>query len=82
MAKMVLADGTLKRIHVNQHIIRSNSKNDCSEPVYTIKNRGKTFSARDVIVHGELKFVYSPDKPLSCGAKCWGETKSKVTIST
>jgi len=26
------------------------------------------------------KLVYSPDKPLSCGAKVWIETDSEITI--
>jgi len=29
---------------------------------------------------GPAKVIYSPDKPLSCGAKVWIETESEVKI--
>ena len=82
MPKVVLVQGNLKRIHVNQHVIRSNSKNDESEPVYTVKCSGSTYKARDVSFEGRIDFVYRPEKPLSCGAKCWGETKDRVELFT
>ena len=72
-------------IHVNQHIIRSNKKNGTSEPVVTIKS-GKSnnyASEADIVSEsGELlaKVVYSPCKPLSCGAQVWIETYNKVII--
>jgi hypothetical protein len=31
-----------------------------------------------VHILGECKVVYSPDKPLSCGAKVWIETDAEV----
>ena len=34
----------------------------------------------EVTVNGPCKVVYSPDKPLSCGAKVWIETESGVTV--
>ena len=33
-----------------------------------------------VLIKGESTVVYSPDKPLSCGAKAWIETNGKVGI--
>ena len=82
MEKVVLDKGNLKRIHVNQHIIRSNHKNGKNEPVYTVKHCKTTFKAYSVRVNGDLEFVYRPDKPLPCGAKCWGETTSEVILTT
>ena len=32
----------------------------------------------EVDILGESKVIYSPDKPLSCGARCWIETKGDV----
>jgi len=29
-------------------------------------------------VLGEMELVYRPDKPLSCGAKVWIETRGEV----
>jgi len=33
-----------------------------------------------VQILGESKVVYSPDKPLSCGAKVWIETDAEVIV--
>jgi hypothetical protein len=67
-------------IHVNQHVIRSNAKSGMREPVLTVKNYKNNQYAHEVVIHGESKIVYSPDKPLSCGAKVWIETQSKVEL--
>ncbi len=67
----------ITRIHVNQHIIKSNQKHGENEPVLTIKSKGKTFTAYKVQIYGPSEVVYSPAKPLSCGARCWIETKAE-----
>jgi hypothetical protein len=67
-------------IHVNQHIIKSNRKNEESEPVLTVKTYKSNTYANEVIIHGPSRIVYSPDKPLSCGARVWLETESPVEI--
>ena len=36
--------------------------------------------AHEVYVDGPCKIVYSPDKPLSCGAKVWIETQDEVRV--
>ena len=82
MPKVVLVEGNLKRIHVNQHIIKSNQKNEEKNPVYTIKCNGSVYRAKDLTVSGDLDFVYRPEKPLSCGARCWGETRGRVILKT
>lgn len=59
-------------IHVNQHFIKHNAKNpDNLKPVLTIKQGRKNTYANEVEIIGPAKVVYSPDKPLSCGAKVW-----------
>jgi hypothetical protein len=65
-------------IHVNQHVIKRNSKTGEREPVLTVKQGRKNTYAHEVSIHGPSKVVYSPDKPLSCGAKVWIETESEV----
>jgi hypothetical protein len=65
------------RIHVNQHIIKRNAKTGEREPVLTCKT---SKSNNEVAIKGDSKVVYSPDKPLSCGAKVWIETNGEVTI--
>jgi hypothetical protein len=68
----------LKRIHINQHIIRSNNKNGERKPVITVKAGKENVYCDRVIVDGITEIVYSPDKPLSCGAKVWIETTDIV----
>ena len=67
-------------IHVNQHVIKSNRKNGSQDPVLTIKTYKENKYAHEVEINGPSKVVYSPDKPLSCGAHVWIETQSEVTI--
>ena len=66
------------RIHVNQHKIRSNIKHNLKEPVITVKTSKSNTYAHEVNIKGPSKVIYSPDKPLSCGAKVWIETESEV----
>ena len=72
-------------IHVNQHIIKSNSKYGETNPVITCK----TYKSNDYAKEVELldnnrnvvaKVIYSPDKPLACGAKVWIETLNQINI--
>tara|TARA_R110001583_G_scaffold9651_17_gene45570 strand:+ start:8783 stop:8923 length:141 start_codon:yes stop_codon:yes gene_type:complete len=35
----------------------------------------------DVQILGKSRVVYSPNKPLSCGAKVWIETEAPVVIN-
>jgi hypothetical protein len=69
-----------KRIHINQHKIRANKKHGTNEPVITVKTYKSNDYGHEVLIHGESKVVYSPNKPLPCGARVWVETESKVTI--
>lgn len=68
-------------IHVNQHVIKSNRKNSVQEPVLTIKTYKDNKYAHEIEILGPSKIVYSPDKPLSCGAHVWIETNSEVVIT-
>ncbi|RJR10253.1 hypothetical protein C4588_03565 [Candidatus Parcubacteria bacterium] len=67
-------------LHVNQHHIKFNAKNEVKKPVFTIKQGKKTYYAEEVEIHGPSKLIYSPEKPLSCGAKVWVVTESEVTM--
>ena len=67
-------------IHVNQHVIKANKKNDTADPVLTIKKYKSNTYAHAVDIKGPSKVVYSPDKPLSCGAYVWIETHAEVEI--
>ena len=68
-------------IHVNQHVIRANIKSDQQEPPLTVKTyKDNTYASEAVIYDkdGEVaaKVIYSPEKPLSCGARVWIETQN------
>jgi len=67
-------------VHVNQHIIKSNYKNKERKPVLTVKTYKDNVYASEVIIKGDSKIVYSPDKPLPCGAKVWIETEAQVEV--
>lgn len=76
----------LQRIHVNQHVIRSNRKNGETKPPLTVKNyKANTYGSK-VEVLGEngdvvCEVVYTPNKPLSCGAEVYVQTKNEVRVS-
>ncbi len=75
----------LTRIHVNQHQIRRNGKMGTRAPVLTCKTYKSNVYAHEVIIldkDGEetARVAYRPDKPLSCGARVWVETRAEVVI--
>ena len=74
---MRLPAGTIKRIHVNQFDIRKSE----AEPL-RVKTSKENLPADTVEILGPSKVVYRPDKPLSCGAKCWVETRSEVLVGS
>jgi hypothetical protein len=69
------------RIHVNQHNIKANNKG-ADLPVITVKDyrQNRKVNEACIVKDGEVlaRVVYSPDKPLSCGAKGWIETDLEV----
>lgn len=67
-------------IHVNQHVIKANRKNGVQDAVLTVKTYKSNTYAKEVVIHGASRVVYSPDKPLSCGAHVWIETESDVEV--
>lgn len=69
-----------KRIHVNMHVIRRNNKTGEREPPIAVKTSKSNDYANEVEILGDSKVVYSPDKPLSCGARLWIETDAEVVL--
>jgi hypothetical protein len=67
-------------VHVNQHVVKSNAKTGATEPVLTVKTYKSNTYAHEVEILGNSRVVYSPDKPLSCGARVWIETDAQVNI--
>ena len=74
-------------IHVNQHNIKANAKDNGGRPVLTCKTYKDTDYAHQAIIYGQdgkeaARVIYSPDKPLSCGARVWIETTNKVDTTS
>ena len=68
----------IKRIHINMHNIRYNKKNNAKKPVITVKTSKENIYGHRVKILGGSDVIYSPDKPLSCGARVWIETDAKL----
>ena len=75
-----MSKGRIKRIHVNQHMIRSNRTKGENEPVVTVQMSDRVVRGHRVTFGGRGQVVYSPKKPLRCGATVWVETRGPVTI--
>jgi len=71
----------LKRIHVNQHVIRRNTKTGERAAPLTVKTSRGNVHAHAVEIEGACKVVYSAERPLSCGARVWIETRAVVVVS-
>jgi len=63
------------KIHVNQHVIRANKKDGRNHPPITIKTYKSNEYVFSVKINGPSRMVYSPDRPLSCGAHIWIEAE-------
>ena len=61
------------KIHINQHVIRANRNKGENNPCITVKTYKSNTYCHEVTIDGPSKVVYSPDKPLSCGAHVWVE---------
>lgn len=68
-------------VHVNQHVIKANRKTGANDPVLTVKTYKANRYAHEVEIKGPSKIVYSPNKPLSCGAHVWIETQAEVEVT-
>ncbi len=69
-----------KIIHINQHTIRENRKTGSRKPVITLKTYKSNERGHELTIFGPSKLVYSPDKPLKCGATVWIETSASVVL--
>ena len=81
----ILQEGPkVKKIHINQHNIRSNKTKDTDLPVITIKIGSKNYYCNEIEIDGPstIKYCGSGDqKPLiSCGARVVMETTSEVRV--
>ena len=69
-------------IQIKHHKIRNNihKSERHKEQLITVKNYKSNTYCDEVEILGKSKVIYSPDKTLSCGARCWIETEADVII--
>lgn len=73
--------GTIKRIHIDQQRIKDNKKQTGNfQPVITVQWKNRPYKVRTINIDGPSSVVYSPYKPLSCGAHVWIETTAEVVV--
>jgi hypothetical protein len=70
----------IKRIHVNQHVIRRNRREDEHEPPLRVKMSDRNIPGSEIEIEGPARIVYSPERPLSCGARVWIETRAPLRV--
>ena len=63
------------------HNIRYNKKHNAKRPVITVKMSKENVYGHRVKILGGSDVIYSPDKPLSCGARVWIETHSPIIVT-
>lgn len=71
------------KVHVNQHVIRANihkAEGEREPPLRIIRGRSKPEAAFEVLLMGPARVVYSPDKPLKCGARLWIEADGAEAV--
>lgn len=72
----------IKRIHVNQHRIRRNIREEERQPVIAVKCGKQNIYGFDAFIEGDSVVRYRPDNPLNCGARLWIETHAMVVVDT
>ena len=72
----------VNQIHVNRLNLDKNRKNkNNDETVFSVKRGGNNVATGYTAqINGPCQLIYSPEKPLSCGATVWVETLAEVTV--
>lgn len=60
-------------IHINRQTIDANRKHGKRKPPIIIRRGSFRAYASDIDIIGDSRVVYSPKKPLDCGARLWIE---------
>lgn len=74
-------------IHVNQFVIKKNRLSGERKPVLTVKTYKDNIYGHQAVIYDKdgnevARVIYSPDKPLSCGAHVWITTENRVEVIT
>ncbi len=76
---ITLSDGCIKRIHVNQALLRRAMRGEDVCP-YIVRHKGKSHPCKRWTASGDFYGVNSIDRPLSCGARLYIETTGPMTL--
>ena len=74
-----LPEGCIKRIHVNQNLLRRAMAGEDVCP-YTVQFKGKSHPCKRWTAGGEFEGVNAIDKPLSCGARLYVQTTGPMVL--
>lgn len=83
LKKIPNARRRMKRVHVNQFMIKSNMKETDKKnrrPVITVQTSAGSIRANNVRLEGDSKVKYTPDNKLSCGASVYIETEDAIIL--
>ncbi len=70
------------RVYINRHVVAANQKSGARNPPITIlRRKAQREYALEVELIGTARVVYSPNKPLSCGARVWIECDEAQAIN-
>lgn len=72
-----LKQGTIKRLHVNRHVVAANRKQGRDDPALTIQTSSGPIRTKLADIMGPSQLIQAK-KPLPCGAKVWIYTKAEV----
>jgi hypothetical protein len=57
-----MTTGRIKRIHVNQFVIRSNQRGEKREAPLRIKTSSENVAAHEIAIDGPCRVIYRPDR--------------------
>lgn len=78
----MLRRGPVKRIHVDQQLIRQYHQDGQHRPAITVQTSKGSIKGTNVQIIGPSTLIQRLEKPLSCGARIWIETRAEVRVIT
>jgi hypothetical protein len=79
---VTLAAGTIKRIHVNQFVIKRFHKNGIDEPAWIVRTSNGVYYCRHWSVDGAMDGIQRLGQPMpGCSARLWLETTAEVVLT-
>jgi hypothetical protein len=67
-------------IHINQHEIQKNRRDNTRNPVISVKQGGTTTLCNEVEIPHFGRLIYDPDNRKQCGATVWLELQPQIQL--